>query len=235
MKQMIVKLLLAGVFVFVACTTDVDDEEVDTFDASVVCPADGLNKYGMPNRGTFIDERDGQEYKYTTIGDQVWMAQNLNYETERSVVYECQEFNCEGFGRYYSIKDDGTGYGPIDRPFMETLCPAGWHVPTRDEWWVLFNNVGGEDSDSSGYRLQSADPSYYNLEYRKPGVDACAFNSLPTGEYGDYIKFLLANIASAFWTSTASNIYGIYVVYVDGFTGEDSCCSSHYTIRCLKD
>ena len=34
---------------------------------------DGYNAYGMPNRGTFVDERDGQVYSYTTIGDQVWM------------------------------------------------------------------------------------------------------------------------------------------------------------------
>ena len=56
-----------------ACTTDAEEE----FDAESVCPAEGMNAYGMPNRGTFIDERDGQEYKYTTIGNQVWMAQNL--------------------------------------------------------------------------------------------------------------------------------------------------------------
>ena len=39
------------------------DEPVDTFDAAVVCPADGMNAYGEPNRGTFTDARDGQVYK----------------------------------------------------------------------------------------------------------------------------------------------------------------------------
>ena len=27
----------------------------------------------------FIDERDGQAYRYVVIGEQTWMAQNLNY------------------------------------------------------------------------------------------------------------------------------------------------------------
>lgn len=34
---------------------------------------------GHPRFGTFVDDRDGQEYKCVRIGDQVWMVDNLNY------------------------------------------------------------------------------------------------------------------------------------------------------------
>jgi hypothetical protein len=64
------------------------NEPVDTFDAAVVCPADGMNAYGEPNRGTFTDARDGQVYKYTTIGNQVWMSENLKFNAPYSVCYD---------------------------------------------------------------------------------------------------------------------------------------------------
>ena len=60
--------LLCFVALLSACSDNVssaDDEE--SFDASAVCPEN--------LRGTFTDERDGQVYKYTTIGSKVWMAE----------------------------------------------------------------------------------------------------------------------------------------------------------------
>jgi hypothetical protein len=50
------------------------------FNAASVCPQSG--------RGTFVDERDGQVYKYTTIGNQVWMAQNLSYSIPEAFVLD---------------------------------------------------------------------------------------------------------------------------------------------------
>lgn len=82
-------------------------EDGNGWRAEDVCPEDGVNAYDMANRGTFIDERDGQEYRYTTIGDQVWMAQNLNYVAEYSACYDNNELNCDLWGRLYSLLENG--------------------------------------------------------------------------------------------------------------------------------
>lgn len=61
---------LITVFYFAVCSDN--GSSAEAFNAAKVCPESG--------RGTFIDERDGQEYRYTTIGNQVWIVQNLNYD-----------------------------------------------------------------------------------------------------------------------------------------------------------
>ena len=112
--------LLCFLALFSACSDNVssaDDEE--SFDASAVCPEN--------LRGTFTDERDGQVYKYTTIGSKVWMAENLNYDDGSVCAYK----DCSSKGRIYGMQN------------ALTACPVGWHLPSRDEWLKLFNDDDG--------------------------------------------------------------------------------------------
>src|SRR5574344_2709257 len=156
------------------------EEPADAFDASVVCPADGLNRYNEPMRGTFTDARDGQTYKYTTIGDQVWMAENLKFDAPYSLCYDKIEGFCDTFGRFYSLHVDGEDLGLFDQALVDTICPAGWHVPSLDEWKELAKNMGGESeimggrAENAGLRLMS--PVNFGENYT-PGTDDCGFNS----------------------------------------------------------
>ena len=166
-----------------SCIFD-DDEEEEKWNAEAVCPAEGMNAYGMPNRGTFTDERDGQVYRYTTIGNQVWMAENLRYDAPYSmcssdtsfirqycelIEHECEtetcckESLCRTFGRYYSIIENGEEFGLIDNALADTICPNGWHIPTKEEWEILENamKVSGETSANVANRMKSADSNYF--------------------------------------------------------------------------
>ncbi len=149
----------------VACSDNGSSAEY-VFDASVVCPLEGTNAYGESNRGTFVDARDGKTYKYTTIGGRVWMAENLNYDDGEGGSSCVVKDDCFSKGRSYGIaKSLGA-------------CPAGWHLPSNEEWLELFNNVGG--IDSAGVRLKAAAGwTPLNPGQLSNGTDDCGFAMLP--------------------------------------------------------
>ena len=90
-----------------------------------------------PDAGTVKDLRDGQTYATVTIGGRVWMAENLNYETETSVVFpEYNGKSHEKYGRLYAWED------AID------ACPRDWRLPGEDDWNDLVAAAG--DSATAG-------------------------------------------------------------------------------------
>jgi uncharacterized protein (TIGR02145 family) len=90
--------------------------------------------------GKFIDERDGKEYGWAKIGEQVWMSENLNYETPNSrcaytYSWSREEDNiqdCEKFGRLY-LWDEA-----------QVACPNGWRLPDDDDWKTLEKYIEWE-------------------------------------------------------------------------------------------
>ena len=53
-------------------------------------------------KSKFTDVRDGKTYATTTIGKQVWMARNLDYDMDGGYCYKDDSVNCGKFGRLYT-------------------------------------------------------------------------------------------------------------------------------------
>ncbi len=120
--------------------------------------------------GILTDSRDGQKYKTVVIDSQVWMAENLNFETEDSYCYDNDPNNCSKYGRLYIWK------------IAQYVCPAGWHIPNDDEWKNLFESVGG--FYIAGKVLKSK--SDWDTEVK--GTDEFGFAAKPSGVAGGLEK-----------------------------------------------
>ena len=176
-------------------------------------------------RGTFTDTRDDQIYKYVKIGNQEWMAENLNYETANSYCYNDSTENCKKYGRFYTWEA------------ALNACPEGWHLPTKGEFEILRFNVGG--SDVAGKMLKSQTGwEKYKGEYYGNGIDAFGFNALPAGtRYYDGVFYDAGKYAN-FWS--ASEIDENYAYDLDLGYRDESADLLNYdkdyanSVRCLR-
>ena len=101
----------------------------------------------------FCDGRDGHVYKQVQMGNKIWMAQNLNYETPdrtcptgktcaaeslvSSTCYGGEADSCAKYGRLYPwdivTGCDTTSTKCGSSTYVRGICPANWHLPTKDE------------------------------------------------------------------------------------------------------
>ena len=138
-----------------------------------------------------IDSRDNKKYKTVEIGNQTWMAENLNYATSTSKCYGDDPDNCAKYGRLYTWADamaldltyNTQSAAGVVQTQHQGICPNGWHLPTQAEFDVLYAIAGGRTSNSSTsgalYSLKST--TEWPNGYR--GSDKYGLSVLPAGLY----------------------------------------------------
>ncbi|MDR3001404.1 MAG: InlB B-repeat-containing protein [Fibromonadaceae bacterium] len=179
--------------------------------------------------GFFIDPRDDQVYRTIRIGDQVWMAENLNYNVNGAICYSNRIANCNIYGRLYNWNT------------ARTICPSGWHLPSNAEWWTLVYFVGTE----SGRKLKAK--SGWNNDYQGRsgnGTDDFGFSALPGGSEASG-SFYSVGIIGNWWSATEDYNYnygGVDGAFVrDMGVGSNSVGSfsigkaARHSVRCLRD
>jgi uncharacterized protein (TIGR02145 family) len=160
------------------------------------------------------DGRDGKIYKWVNIGEQTWMAENLNYYSSngKSVCYNNSSANCREYGRLY---DWATA--------MADICPKGWHLPTNNEWETLIATVGG--FEMAGRHLKAT--SGWNNDGN--GIDDYGFAALPGGRSSSNLG------SNGYWWS-ASSIYGWTMEYNNENVGYKTEGGQYFlSVRCVKN
>lgn len=157
----------------------------------------------------------GSKYKTITIGEQTWMAENLNYATTGSYCYSDNDDNCTKYGRLYTWEA------------AKTACPTGWHLPSYEEWQTLMTEVG----DKAGEKLKSL--SSWN------GINTYGFTVLPAGNRTPTGQYARKSTNAYFWSVTAAGENTAFRVEFTEYTGIDFDDENikdkkiGYSVRCL--
>ena len=199
----------------------------------------GCNK--KPILGEMTDARDGQTYKTVKLGDQTWLAQNLNYETDNSWCYEDDPANCETYGRLY------------DWETAKTACPADWHLPNDQEWATLIkyldpeadSNAVGVESEIAGGMLKTKGTFESGtglwLSPNTGATNSSGFSAVPGGARWEDGTYLVMHMHAIYWTSTEYDATSVWFRIFD--YGLNSLYRDHsgvtkpmgLSVRCVMD
>lgn len=225
--------------------------------------------------GTIRDSQ-GNIYQTIGIGNQMWMAENLkttiyndgtaipnitNDSTWVSLAkgaycdYANIPANSEIYGKLYNwYTVDNNSSTKIASNGGKNVCPAGWHVPSEEEW-IAFENylsANGYNYDGSTTGNKYAKSLAASTNWRSslfegvPGSsdypvyqNKTGFTALPGGNRNDDGVFYLIGLNGYWWSSTESSLLIArhrYICY--HCIGVSSVSSNKYfgfSVRCIKD
>ena len=188
--------------------------------SSSVLPSSGS---GGGSSGTFTDGRDSQTYKWVLIGDQIWMAENLNYDASGSVCYSNSASNCDTYGRLYNWATA-----------MDDVCPSGWHLPSNAEWDKLVNFAGGTNN-IGGTKLKATS----GWDNSGNGTDEFGFSALPGGRGESGGSFGSVGYDGNWWTATENHAFLAFsrlMLSGSGYVSSNNEDKSRlFSVRCLQD
>jgi len=168
----------------------------------------------------------GKTYRTVEIGDQVWMAENLNYDVSGGKCYGNAESDCNKYGRLY------------DWETAKKVCPSGWHLPSESDWGELISYVESDNGckDCAGTYLKSK--SGWNSSGN--GTNTYGFSALPGGTGDSNGWFGNAGDIGYWWSGSdysADRAYNRSMQYNAENVGTGSFGYKYYlhSVRCLKD
>ena len=175
-----------------------------------------------PETNTMKDTRDGQRYEIAKIGNQWWMAENLNFDAgDGSWCYDDDPELCGKYGRLY------------DWETAKSACPSGWHLPSDREWQELEEVLGIPDQllDQMGWRNFITDLLY--VEDHGMKIVMSGYRPHGDGAYDD------GNDDAYFWTSTEKDSSDAWKRFLDdqrkqvGRGYDDK--REGFSVRCVKN
>ncbi|HBC78160.1 MAG TPA: hypothetical protein DEO60_14985 [Bacteroidales bacterium] len=198
---------------------------------------------------TRITDADGNVYKSVTIGNQVWLRENLKTTrynngdligTTAPVTLDIsEELRPKYQWAYEGFEDNVADYGRLYTWFAASdkrgICPEGWHVPSYEEHDEL-NNFG-EGNKLPSDKLKEAGTVHWL--WPNTGTNESGFTALPAGRRKPEGVFCGLYSGAFFWNSAIDKYHpetGAHALAISA-----GCCLSNYSgseafsVRCIKD
>ena len=169
--------------------------------------------------GTFVDPRDGIEYKTCKIGNQVWLAENLKFELDSE--------DCHVYDDDYQYFDK---YGYLyNEDALKTAIPEGWHLPTRKEWETMIR-FAKKDS-----RCKDVLSVIASEEWVDSSSDKYGFSMFPGGRGDCNEEFELIDFSAHFWCAEGERRYGCLFFEEGNDEIDDEDYPAYASVRLIKD
>lgn len=173
----------------------------------------------------FTDIRDEQKYKTVKIGSQIWFAENLKFiHPTGSWAYNNDLEMEKIYGRLYTWEA------------AKAACPAGWHIPTDEEWQTLIDYLGGENV--AGSKLKETGISHWQSP-NEGATNESGFTALPGGDRYYNGTFSGVGYYGYWWSATeygAADAWSRCMYYSSASVNRHSSYEAGgFSIRCVRD
>jgi uncharacterized protein (TIGR02145 family) len=208
------------------------------------CKKDENNSPSNPT----VTDHDGNVYHTVNVNTQSWMVENLKTITYNdgspiTLVEDTTDWAGRTTEAYCWYKNDEATnkntYGALYNFYAVNtgkLCPAGWHVPSQNEWEMLITNLGG-DSLAGGKLKESGTDHWVSPN---TGADnSSGFTALPGGSRYSNGGFYLNGKYGWYMSKTesdANNSWHVYMQYnTQAIVGKAGSKKDGFSVRCIKD
>ncbi|OGU33297.1 MAG: hypothetical protein A2057_10775 [Ignavibacteria bacterium GWA2_35_9] len=207
-----------------------------TISLIVVCDKDE-NPIESTDSGIVIYE--GKTYHTITIGNQVWLKENLDVgtivhgnqnQTNNGIIEKYYYDNNSGDSVYGGLYqwDEAMQYSSTER--ARGICPQGWHIPTVTEWEILATTLNNDGNSLKAIGQGSGNGA---------GTNTSGFSALLAGERELNGSFGFIGSSGGFWTSTerGSDYARSIILYNNNSTigFNDAIRGIGLSVRCIKD
>jgi uncharacterized protein (TIGR02145 family) len=203
-----------------------------------------------------ISDINGNIYQIKTIGNQVWTIENLKASSfnDGTIIPTVQEnlgwsstttsafctYDNDIYAKlynYYAVADS------------RKLCPAGWHVPSDDEWKILEIYLGMTQTQADNNGLRGTDEGG---KLKQPGcpdngwscqnigaTNSSGFSAIGGGYRYDTGIFSGQGTSASFWSNSE---YGVSTAWSRSLSNNNTQVGRMninkgfgFSIRCIKD